>query len=175
MFEQLFIFRLPISNLRCCFQVWPFLLGHYKFNSTYEEREELDRTTKQYYETTMTEWLAVEAIVRQKDKEIMAANIAKLSSESTSGEPAPATPGLLNDMSNDVIHSNSVKRDPRTAILRNVIANAQVFEDDISVISDGEPPVMDDSEHLSPVVEEKSVEYCSIEMESKTNKSAGTK
>lgn len=50
----------------------------------------------------MTEWLAVEAIVRQKDKEIMAANIAKLSSESTSGEPVPLTPGLPNDMSNDV-------------------------------------------------------------------------
>lgn len=50
----------------------------------------------------MTEWLAVEAIVRQKDKETMAANIAKLSSESTSGEPAPLTPGLPNDMSNDV-------------------------------------------------------------------------
>lgn len=82
--------------------MWPFLLGHYKFNSTTKEREELDRTTKQYYETTMTEWLAVEAIVRQKDKEIMAANIAKLSSESTSGEPAPLTPGLANDMSNDV-------------------------------------------------------------------------
>lgn len=87
----------------CIFvQVWPFLLGYYKFSSTALEREELDRTTKQYYETTMTEWLAVEAIVRQRDKEIMAANIAKLSSESTSGEPAPLTPGLLNDISNDV-------------------------------------------------------------------------
>lgn len=78
------------------------MLGHYKFSSTTKEREELDRTTKQYYETTMTEWLAVEAIVRQKDKEIMAANIAKLSSESTSGEPVPLTPGLANDISNDV-------------------------------------------------------------------------
>lgn len=68
------------------------------------EREELDLSTKQYYETTMTEWLAVEAIVRQRDKEIMAANIAKLSSESTSGEPAPLTPSLPNEMSNDVRH-----------------------------------------------------------------------
>lgn len=91
--------------------MWPFLLGHYKFNSTFEEREELDRTTKQYYETTMTEWLAVEAIVRQKDKEIMAANIAKLSSESTSGEPAPLTPGLQNDISNDVSWTKSVHKE----------------------------------------------------------------
>lgn len=34
----------------------------------------------------MSEWLAVEAIVRQRDKEIMAANLAKLSSESTNSE-----------------------------------------------------------------------------------------
>ncbi|XP_065201314.1 small G protein signaling modulator 2-like isoform X2 [Planococcus citri] len=124
-------------------EVWPFLLGHYKFNSTSEEREELDRTTKQYYETTMTEWLAVEAIVRQKDKEIMAANIAKLSSESTSGEPAPLTPGLQNDMSNDV------------------------FEDD-SIASDGEPPIIDENEQLSPVVEERSIEYNSLENDPRT-------
>ncbi|KAK7598263.1 hypothetical protein V9T40_006498 [Parthenolecanium corni] len=118
-------------------EVWPFLLGHYKFSSTTKEREELDRTTKQYYETTMTEWLAVEAIVRQKDKEIMAANIAKLSSESTSGEPVPLTPGLANDISNDV------------------------FEDDVSITSDGEPPIFDENEQLSPVVEEKSLDFSS--------------
>ncbi len=33
----------------------------------------------------MSEWLAVEAIVRQRDKEIMAANLAKLSQESQDG------------------------------------------------------------------------------------------
>ena len=37
---------------------------------------------QQHYETTMSEWLAVEAIVKQRDKEIMAANLAKLSMES---------------------------------------------------------------------------------------------
>lgn len=41
---------------------------------------------RQTYETTMSEWLAVEAIVRQRDKEIMAMNMAKLSSESQNGE-----------------------------------------------------------------------------------------
>lgn len=39
------------------------------------------------YETTMSEWLAVEAIVRQHDKEIMAANLAKLSSEGSTDIP----------------------------------------------------------------------------------------
>jgi len=50
----------------------------------------------------MSEWLAVEAIVRQRDKETMAANLAKLSSESTSGENAPPTPACNVHLSNDV-------------------------------------------------------------------------
>lgn len=31
------------------------------------------------YERIMSEWLAVEAIIRQRDKEVIAANLAKLS------------------------------------------------------------------------------------------------
>ncbi|KAK6642141.1 hypothetical protein RUM44_013864 [Polyplax serrata] len=88
-------------------EVWPFLLGHYKFDSTLEQRLELDLTTRQNYETTMSDWLAVEAIVRQRDKETMAANLAKLSSESTSGENAPPTPALNAHISNDVFEDNS--------------------------------------------------------------------
>lgn len=56
----------------------------------------------------MSEWMAVEAIIRQKDRETMAANLAKLSSESTSGgdAPLPPTPNtskvLSQELSNDV-------------------------------------------------------------------------
>ena len=82
--------------------MWPYLLGHYGFGSSPEERKELDLTTRQSYETTMSEWLAVEAIVRQRDKETMAANLAKLSSESTSGDVPPPTPAMAQDLSNDV-------------------------------------------------------------------------
>lgn len=89
--------------------MWPFLLGHYKFGSTVEERNSVDLRCKQEYETTMSEWMAVEAIIRQKDRETMAANLAKLSSESTSGgdAPPPPTPNtttkvLSQELSNDV-------------------------------------------------------------------------
>ncbi|GAB6030127.1 hypothetical protein CHUAL_005806 [Chamberlinius hualienensis] len=67
-------------------EVWPYLLGHYIFGSNAEERKLHDEDIQHVYETTMTEWLAVEAIVRQRDKEIVAAQMAKLSSESTNGE-----------------------------------------------------------------------------------------
>lgn len=66
-------------------KVWPYLLGHYKFGSSQEEREGLDQAVRTEYEKVMSEWLAVEAIIRQRDKEMVAANLAKLSQESTDG------------------------------------------------------------------------------------------
>lgn len=86
--------------------MWPYLLGHYKFGSTTSEREELYEQTRQSYENTMSEWLAVEAIVRQRDKENTAASIAKLSSESTSAEAVP--PPIQRDLSNDVTCINFI-------------------------------------------------------------------
>jgi len=44
------------------------------------EGEDPDKLRREY-EDRMSEWLAVEAIVRQKDRETMDANLAKLSSE----------------------------------------------------------------------------------------------
>lgn len=57
----------------------------------------------------MSEWLAVEAIVKQREKEIMAANLAKMSSESTDGN----IPLVRKDSSldNDVFLSQSFDSD----------------------------------------------------------------
>lgn len=91
-------------------EVWPFLLGHYTFGSTAEERHELDETSRHYYETTMSEWLAVEAIVRQRDKEKTAVAVAKLSSESGNEHHNHKAKQLLaeidNDIENDVFEEN---------------------------------------------------------------------
>ncbi|XP_056018414.1 small G protein signaling modulator 1-like isoform X5 [Ostrea edulis] len=87
-------------------EVWPYLLGHYRFKSTMEERQRMDSHVKTLYEKTMSEWLAVEAIVRQREKETMAANILKnLSSESTDmALPGPFTRGD-SSLSNEVFES----------------------------------------------------------------------
>lgn len=86
-------------------ELWPYLLGHYKFGTTGAQREQLSEETKQAYENTMSEWLAVEAIVKQRDKETQANAIAKLSSESMSGEQVPTQ--IQRDLSNDVFEVSS--------------------------------------------------------------------
>lgn len=89
-------------------KVWPYLLEHYRFEDTEEEKESHDCEMRQKYEMIMSDWLAVEAIVRQRDKELVVANLAKLSSESnnsTSEMPFPFDRSILQagkSQSNDV-------------------------------------------------------------------------
>ncbi|KAK2161894.1 hypothetical protein LSH36_108g07045 [Paralvinella palmiformis] len=84
-------------------EVWPYLLEHYKLGSLPEERDQLDNELKSQYENIMSEWLAVEAIVRQRDKEFIAANLVKQSQESQDGH----IPLMRKDssLSNDVFES----------------------------------------------------------------------
>jgi hypothetical protein len=90
--------------------------------------------------------MAVEAIIRQKDRETMAANLAKLSSESTSGGDAPPpTPN------NSKVLSQELSNDVRVQILvMDTLLNnyeTQVFEDNINFSSDEDnPPVVDDTQ-----------------------------
>lgn len=90
-------------------EVWPYLLGHYSFGSTSEQRAELDETNRHYYETTMSEWLAVEAIVRQRDKEKTAVAVAKLSSESSEHQLRlkQLTADADGEIENDVFEENA--------------------------------------------------------------------
>eukprot|EP00095_Tigriopus_kingsejongensis_P009030 maker-scaffold458_size165745-snap-gene-0.19 protein:Tk09030 transcript:maker-scaffold458_size165745-snap-gene-0.19-mRNA-1 annotation:"hypothetical protein BRAFLDRAFT_123347" len=63
-------------------QIWPYLLSHYKWNFNQSDVEALNRKTQSIYENKLSDWMAIEAIVRQRDKETAAANIAKLSGAS---------------------------------------------------------------------------------------------
>lgn len=88
-------------------KVWPYLLGHYSFDMTETQKNERDKEVHQMYEMIMSEWLAVEAIVRQRDKEITAANLAKLSSESNTSTEMPLTGPKDQNFSNDVFEDIS--------------------------------------------------------------------
>jgi hypothetical protein len=70
-----------------CPQVWPFLLGYYKFGSTTAERIDQDAAMRTQYEDSMSQWLAVEAIVKQRDKENLEANLVhKYSTQESTGK-----------------------------------------------------------------------------------------
>ncbi|XP_037033579.1 small G protein signaling modulator 1-like isoform X1 [Bradysia coprophila] len=86
-------------------EVWPYLLGHYSFGSTAEERSEVDETTRQCYEQKVGAWLAVEAIVQQLNKEKTAQAVAKLSSESGSDHKHKLV-DMEMDIDNDVFEEN---------------------------------------------------------------------
>ncbi|XP_053712888.1 small G protein signaling modulator 1 isoform X1 [Synchiropus splendidus] len=69
-------------------EVWPFLLGHYKFSMSEKSRLEIDEQMHTMYELNMKQWQGCEAIVRQREREKHAEALARCSS-GTSVERGP--------------------------------------------------------------------------------------
>uniref|UniRef100_A0A8C7PH44 Small G protein signaling modulator 1a n=1 Tax=Oncorhynchus mykiss TaxID=8022 RepID=A0A8C7PH44_ONCMY len=89
-------------------EVWPFLLGHYQFGMSEDDRKEVDEQVRACYEQTMSEWLGCEAIVRQREKEQHAAALAKCSSISASVDNPSTVQRMLHrdsSVSNEVFES----------------------------------------------------------------------
>uniref|UniRef100_A0A7N8XXM6 Small G protein signaling modulator 2 n=1 Tax=Mastacembelus armatus TaxID=205130 RepID=A0A7N8XXM6_9TELE len=64
-------------------EVWPFLLGHYKFGMSKKDMSQIDAKISERYQQVMREWKACEVIVKQREKEMHSAIFAKLSSGSS--------------------------------------------------------------------------------------------
>ncbi|KAM9852819.1 small G protein signaling modulator 2 [Aulostomus maculatus] len=64
-------------------EVWPFLLGHYKFGMGTKDMNQIDSKINERYQQVMQEWKACELIVKQREKEMHSAIFAKLSSGSS--------------------------------------------------------------------------------------------
>uniref|UniRef100_A0AAY5LDQ6 Small G protein signaling modulator 2 n=1 Tax=Esox lucius TaxID=8010 RepID=A0AAY5LDQ6_ESOLU len=64
-------------------EVWPFLLGHYKFGMGKKDMSQIDEKITTRYQQVMKEWKACEVIVKQREKEMQSAIFAKLSSGSS--------------------------------------------------------------------------------------------
>ncbi|XP_046786356.1 small G protein signaling modulator 2 isoform X26 [Gallus gallus] len=64
-------------------EVWPFLLGHYKFGMAKKEMDQVDEEIALRYQKVMAEWKACEVIVKQREKESHSATLAKFSSGSS--------------------------------------------------------------------------------------------
>ncbi|XP_065363899.1 small G protein signaling modulator 2 [Calliphora vicina] len=138
-------------------EVWPYLLGHYSFGSTIEERQKLDDTSKHYYETTMSEWLAVEAIVRQREKEKNAKALAKISAENhrngihvTGKHVCRQTELDTGDMDNDVFddHDFSDISDPGMDFDDEIMMGIQEEKDSGNCEDEEDPFEGDEEEYL---------------------------
>ncbi|XP_067931924.1 small G protein signaling modulator 2-like [Watersipora subatra] len=60
-------------------QVWPYLLGHYKFGCTKSERRRIDLLAQRNYEVTKDEWMSVEAVIKERNDK---SKVCRMASES---------------------------------------------------------------------------------------------
>ncbi|XP_019285124.1 small G protein signaling modulator 2 isoform X4 [Panthera pardus] len=63
--------------------VWPFLLGHYKFGMSKKEMEQVDSAVAARYKRVLAEWKACEVAVRQRERDAQPATLTKFSSGSS--------------------------------------------------------------------------------------------
>ncbi|XP_069083131.1 small G protein signaling modulator 2 isoform X2 [Pleurodeles waltl] len=87
-------------------EVWPFLLGHYKFGSTKKEMDRVDDLIANHYQKVMAEWKACEVIVKQREKESHSAIFAKFSSGSSIDSHVQRLIHRDSTISNDVFMSS---------------------------------------------------------------------
>ncbi|XP_077692701.1 small G protein signaling modulator 2 isoform X2 [Eretmochelys imbricata] len=96
-------------------EVWPFLLGHYKFGMTKKEMDWVDEDIALKYQKVMAEWKACEVIVKQREKESHSAIFAKFSSGSSIDSHVQRLIHRDSTISNDVFISvdemDSTERD----------------------------------------------------------------
>ncbi|XP_068066875.1 small G protein signaling modulator 2 isoform X5 [Anomalospiza imberbis] len=98
-------------------EVWPFLLGHYKFGMAKKEMDQVDADIALRYQKVMAEWKACEVIVKQREKESHSATLAKFSSGSSIDSHVQRLIHRDSTISNDVFISvdetDSAEQDPK--------------------------------------------------------------
>ncbi|XP_039938458.1 small G protein signaling modulator 2 isoform X3 [Hirundo rustica] len=98
-------------------EVWPFLLGHYKFGMAKKEMDQVDADIALRYQKVMAEWKACEVIVKQREKESHSATLAKFSSGSSIDSHVQRLIHRDSTISNDVFISvdetDALEQDPK--------------------------------------------------------------
>ncbi|XP_032563173.1 small G protein signaling modulator 2 isoform X7 [Chiroxiphia lanceolata] len=98
-------------------EVWPFLLGHYKFGMAKKEMDQVDADIALQYQKVMAEWKACEVVVKQREKESHSTTLAKFSSGSSIDSHVQRLIHRDSTISNDVFISvdetDSVEREPK--------------------------------------------------------------
>lgn len=119
-------------------QVWLYLLGHYEIAMTTEEQQARDASSREQYERIMSEWMAVEAIVRQREAETQA-NVKVTSESQDIGGPAGQFMLQHKDstLSNEVFESLDSDTDylPRQSTVAEESCSAVTSPEDASHMS----------------------------------------
>ncbi|XP_068623673.1 small G protein signaling modulator 2-like [Battus philenor] len=132
--------------------VWPYLLGYYEFGSTAEQRSAQDVAYRRQYETTMSEWLCVEAIVKQRDREATAASIARLTEASgrvktdgvESGEVFEDDCSVISD-NPPIVSPEPSEREQQKPESKPVLSRAPSIDEVDNIEMDSEEKEKDDS------------------------------
>ncbi|KAL1779949.1 small G protein signaling modulator 2 isoform X1 [Sigmodon hispidus] len=85
--------------------VWPFLLGHYRFGMSKKEMEQVDAAVAARYQQVLAEWKACEVVVRQREREAHPATLTKFSSGSSIDSHVQRLVHRDSTISNDVFVS----------------------------------------------------------------------
>ncbi|XP_033703966.1 small G protein signaling modulator 2 isoform X6 [Tursiops truncatus] len=93
--------------------VWPFLLGHYKFGMSKKEMEQVDTVVAARYQRVLAEWKACEVVVRQREREAHPATLTKFSSGSSIDSHVQHLIHRDSTISNDVFVSVDDLEPPR--------------------------------------------------------------
>ncbi|XP_069792253.1 small G protein signaling modulator 1 [Narcine bancroftii] len=109
-------------------EVWPFLLGHYQFGMSEAERKEVDDEIRSSYEQTMGEWMACEAVVRQRERESHAAALAKCSSAVSLDAQIQRMMHRDSTVSTESSQSGSSDRQDHVRLQSDSSSSTQVFE-----------------------------------------------
>ncbi|XP_038145990.1 small G protein signaling modulator 1 [Cyprinodon tularosa] len=109
-------------------EVWPFLLGHYQFGMSEDDRREVDEQVRASYQQTMSEWLACEEVVREREKEQHAAALAKCSSVASVDSSSQRMTHHDSTVSNESHSSHSSDRESLARLQSDSSSSTQVFE-----------------------------------------------
>ncbi|XP_062873722.1 small G protein signaling modulator 1 [Trichomycterus rosablanca] len=133
-------------------EVWPFLLGHYRFGMSESEKKEVDDGVRSCYEKTMREWSGCEAIVRRREKEQHAVALAKCSSAASMDNANQRM--VLLDSSVSTESSQSCNSDQQRALLQSDSSiSTQIFESVDEVDQIDSEPKSDEVRHTPKVLD----------------------
>lgn len=102
------VYRGNIEDDQLRKEVWPYLLGHYSYKDETRQRERKDKAVLKMYEQCGADWIKIERLVKQRDRELLAANMAKALNERSPGyQPSSQHTAEIDNSKRDIGRTSS--------------------------------------------------------------------